>query len=225
MKVHPDANSRLIWIASPERGGAAKGGGGVQPDDRPHASRSLGRIAAAGRSAEGEGSPGNFRSSARRHDLRTPTGGRRRVGRLCRSKAMDCLVEALAGNVRQARLRKNTRRPYTPPLRGAFRQPFADAHGPSVPHFGAAPLARGAFLPFRRKMVSVRALPGGGDVPPVSTSPLGFGLASTSPPPVPHLSSRLTPAPRWGRPLCPSPGPHPVNVPLPCSMVIYCSYL
>ena len=113
----------------------------------------------------------------------------------------------------------------TPPLRGAFRLPFAAAYGPSVPHFGAAPLARGAFLPFRRKMVSVRALPGGGDVPPVSTSPLGFGLASTSPPPIPHLSSRLTPAPRWGRPLCPSPGPHPVNVPLPCSMVIYCSYL
>ena len=44
--------------------------------------RSLGRIAAAGWSAEGEGSPGDFRSSARRHDLRTPTGGRRRVGRL-----------------------------------------------------------------------------------------------------------------------------------------------
>ena len=39
-------------FASPERGGAAKGGGGVQPDDRPHASRSFGRIAAAGRSAE-----------------------------------------------------------------------------------------------------------------------------------------------------------------------------
>ena len=119
---------KAVSAASPERGGAAKGGGGVQPDDRPHASRSLGRIAAAGWSAEGEGSPGDFRSSARRHDLRTPTGGRRRVGRLCRSKAMDCLVEALTGNVRQARLMKNT-----PPLRGAFRLPFATAHGPSVP--------------------------------------------------------------------------------------------
>ena len=64
-----NTNSRLIWIASPERGGAAKGGGGVQPDDRPHASRSFGRIAAAGRSAEGEGSPGDFRSSARRRSL------------------------------------------------------------------------------------------------------------------------------------------------------------
>ena len=53
-------NSRLMWIASPERGGAAKGGGGVQPDDRPHASRSFGRIAAAGRSAvpkQGNGLP------------------------------------------------------------------------------------------------------------------------------------------------------------------------
>ena len=49
------------------------------------------------KAAEGEGSPGDFRSSARRHNLRTPTGDRRRVGRLCRSKAMDCLVEALTG--------------------------------------------------------------------------------------------------------------------------------
>ena len=135
--------SRLMWIASPERGGAAKGGGGVQPDDRPHASRSFGRIAAAGWSAEGEGSPGDFRSSARRHDLRTPTGGRRRVGRLCRSKAIDCLVEALTGNVRQARLMKNT-----PPLRGAFRLPFATAHGPSVPApSGQPPLQGGLSCP------------------------------------------------------------------------------
>ena len=55
-------------------------------------------------------------------------GLRRPVGRLCRSKAMDCLVEALAGNVRQARLMKNTRRPYpparlaSPPFRGAQKR-------------------------------------------------------------------------------------------------------
>ena len=43
-------------------------------------------------------------------------GLRRPVGRLCRSKAMDCLVEALAGNVRQARLMKHS----PPPLRGSL---------------------------------------------------------------------------------------------------------
>ena len=97
-------------------------------------------------------------------------GLRRPVGRLCRSKAMDCLVETLAGNVRQARLArlmKNT------PLRGAFRLPFAAAHGPSVPSFGepsgsrsltltgrqsqplrgSPPCRGGPFLPFRRKLI------------------------------------------------------------------------
>ena len=66
-------------------------------------------------------------------------------------------------------------------------------------------------------------------------NPLGYRAdvieaASVSPPPrlprlirVLRLSSRLTllaPAPRWGRPLCPSPGPHPVNLPLPWLMEI-----
>ena len=129
------------------------------------------------------------RGSARRHDLRTPTGSRRRVGRLrakevrgtsaarpddrphasrsfgriaavgrlCRSKAMDCLVEALTGNVRQARLMKNT-----PTLRGAFRLPFALAHGPSVPHFGAAPLAGGPFLPFFKTRIGINPNPSPG---------------------------------------------------------------
>ena len=68
------------------------------------------------------------RGSARRHDLRTPTGGRRRVGRLCRSKAIDCLVEALTGNVRQARLMKNTPQP----LRGGA---VHFAHPWFLPHY------------------------------------------------------------------------------------------
>ena len=42
------------------------------------------------------------------------------VGRLSRSKAMDCLVEALAGNVRQARLMKK-HSPLLSLLRGALR--------------------------------------------------------------------------------------------------------
>ena len=59
-------------------------------------------------------------------------------------------MEALAGNVGQARLMKNT-----PPLRGAFRLPFADAHGPSVPApSGQPPLQGGPFLPFfKRELV------------------------------------------------------------------------
>ena len=52
-------------------------------------------------------------------------------------------MEALAGNVRQARLMKNT-----PPLRGAFRLPFATAHGPSVPApSGQPPLQGGLSFP------------------------------------------------------------------------------
>ena len=77
-----EPNNASLLFASPGRGGGSRQRtGGVQPDERPHASRSFGRIAAAGRSAEGEGSPGDFRSSARRHGLRTPTGGRRRQHR------------------------------------------------------------------------------------------------------------------------------------------------
>ena len=69
-------------------------------------------------------------------------GLRRPVGRLSRSEAMDCLVEALTGNVRQARLMKNT-----PPLRGAFRLSFATAHGPSVPAPSGQPSFQGGPLP------------------------------------------------------------------------------
>ena len=82
-------------------------------------------------------------------------GLQRSVGRLCRSKAIDCLVEALAGNVRQARLMKNT-----PPLRGAFRLPFATAHGPSVPApSGQPPLQGGLSFPLDANWYDVFSVP------------------------------------------------------------------
>ena len=51
---------------------------------------------------------------------------RRCVGRLCRSKAIDCLAEALTGNVRQARLMKNTPPAPSgqPPLQGGLSFPL-----------------------------------------------------------------------------------------------------
>ena len=43
-----NTNSRLIWIASPERGGAAKGGGGVQPDDTTYGRRQAAGVVLVG---------------------------------------------------------------------------------------------------------------------------------------------------------------------------------
>ena len=59
-------------------------------------------------------------------------GLRRPVGRLCRSKAMDCLVEALAGNVkvRQARLMKHSL-PLPPYGAGPLRGPTISCPSPA----------------------------------------------------------------------------------------------
>ena len=84
---------------------------------------------------------------------------------------MDCLVEALAGNVRQARLMKNT-----PPLRGAFRLPFATAHGPSVPAPSGQPPLQGGLT--ARLFFSP---PLQGEVPPKAAE--GFALGPLSPQP------------------------------------------
>ena len=43
-----NTNSRLIWIASLERGGAAKGGGGVQPDDTTYGRRQAAGVVSVG---------------------------------------------------------------------------------------------------------------------------------------------------------------------------------